>query len=176
VGASPPPPDAQALTLRAIFEAEAAFVFRVLRRLGVPERDLDDAAQDVFVVVHRKLPEFEPATPLRSWLFGIARRVAAARCRRGYQRHEVTTGDLELSTVAAPDEQGVDARQLLNRALFELDAAKRDVFVLYELEGLSMHEVAAAVGCPLQTAYSRLHAARALVQSKLLPPRQRKSS
>jgi len=170
------PADAQPLTLRSVFEDEAPFVFRALRRLGVPERDLEDAAQDVFVVVHRKLAEFDRSMPIRSWLFGIARRVAAARFRRGYQRHEVSTSDVDLASGAPGHDHGVDTRSLLDRALRELDAAKRDVFVLYELEGLSMPEIAAALECPLQTAYSRLHAARALVRSRLAPLRQRRSS
>lgn len=163
------------LTLRGVFEAEVVFVFRALRRLGVPERDLEDAAQDVFVVVHRKLPEFEGGTPIRSWLFGIARRVAGARRRRGYTRHEVSSGEVEHAGEQS-GEHRLDARNLLERALLKLDEAKRQVFMLYELEGLSMQEVAAAVGCPLQTAYSRLHAARALVRDELAPFLERKSS
>jgi RNA polymerase sigma-70 factor, ECF subfamily len=163
-------------TLREVFEAEVAFVFRALRRLGVPENDLEDAAQDVFVVVHRKLTEFEGGTPIRSWLFGIARRVAAARRRRGYARHEVSTNDIEVDGAEGNCDPEFDARALLEAALSKLDAAKREVFMLYELEGLPMQEVALAVGCPLQTAYSRLHAARALVRSELAPLLHRKSS
>lgn len=170
------PPEAPLLTLRSVFETEAAFVFRILRRLGVPERDLDDAAQDVFMVVHRRLSEFEQGASIRSWLFGIARRVAAGRARRGYERNEVSMADVDVGAVPQNAEQRLDVGRLLGRALRELDSAKRDVFVLYELEGLSMHEVASAVGCPLQTAYSRLHAARSLVREYLAPPRRRKSS
>ncbi|HEX6273727.1 MAG TPA: sigma factor, partial [Polyangiaceae bacterium] len=94
-----PEPQSHAATsvpsLRAIFESEVGFVLRVLRRLGVPESDLDDAAQDVFIVVHRKLESIVPGPSLRGWLFGIAQRVAIARRRRAHARHEEPHADLD---------------------------------------------------------------------------------
>jgi RNA polymerase sigma-70 factor, ECF subfamily len=164
------------LSLREVFDTEVAFVFRVLRRLGVPERDLDDAAQDVFVVVHRRLPSFEGGLSLRAWLFGIARRVALARRRRASQRFEHLDNEAHGAATDVGNEEQIAARALLERALAVLDAPKREVLFLYELEGMPMHEVAQAVGCPLQTAYSRLRAARALVRSELEQLLQRKTS
>ena len=157
-------------TLREVFQAEAAFVLRILRRLGVPEADLEDAAQDVFLVVHRKLPEYDARSSLRSWLFGIASRVALARRRRAHVRHEVPRADLDPldpAPRASDAAERLDARALLLHALERLDDEKRAVFILYELEGFSMAEVAAAVECPLQTAYSRLRLARDSVRRSI---------
>lgn len=163
-------------SLREVFDAEVAFVFRVLRRLGVPERDLDDAAQDIFVVVHRRLPSFEGGLSLRAWLFGIAKRVALARRRRASQRLERLESEAGDSGVSRSNEEQIAARALLERALAALDDPKREVLFLYELEGMPMHEVAEAIGCPLQTAYSRLRSARAIVRSELERLLQRKTS
>jgi RNA polymerase sigma-70 factor, ECF subfamily len=155
-------------SLREVFRSDAGFVLRVLRRLGVPESDLEDAGQDVFVVVHRKLSSFDGRSSLRAWLFGIASRVALARRRRAYVRHEQSRADLDpIIDGAEQSDQStrLDARVLLIRALDKLDDDKRAAFVLYELEGFSMPEVSAAVGCPLQTAYSRVSVARATVKA-----------
>lgn len=163
-------------SFREVFDTEVGFVFRVLRRLGVPERDLDDAAQDVFVVVHRRLPSFEGGLSLRAWLFGIARRVALGRRRRASQRLEqLGSESLDVGADASKEEQ-IAARALLERALAVLDAEKREVLFLYELEGMPMHEVAEAVGCPVQTAYSRLRTARVLVRDQLSQLLERKTS
>lgn len=156
--------------LREVFRAEAGFVLRVLRRLGVPDADLEDAGQDVFVIVHRKLATFDHRSSLRAWLFGIANRVALARRRLAYFRHEQARGDLDpIADGAEQSDQStrLDARALLVRALDKLDDDKRAAFVLYELEGFSMPEVSAAVGCPVQTAYSRVRVARQTVRAEV---------
>jgi RNA polymerase sigma-70 factor (ECF subfamily) len=151
-----------------IFAEHAAFVLRTLRRLGVNPADVEDAAQDVFVVVHRNLDRYDPASSLRSWLFGITTRVASDYRRRAYVRREQVTA--EPPDAIAPAEQAerfeqARARALLDAALDRLDERQRAVFILYELEGLAMPEVADLVACPLQTAYSRLHAARDKVRA-----------
>lgn len=154
---------------RALFREHAAFVWRALRRLGVPERDADDVCQEVFLVVHRKLPEFEGRSTLRTWVYGICVRSASAYRRRAVHR-EIATEDVpEGRTERGQDDELADkqARALLDTALDTLDDDKRAVFVLFEIEQLSMADVAEAVGCPLQTAYSRLHAAREKVQSAI---------
>lgn len=143
------------------------FVWRTLRRLGVREADIDDVCQEVFVVVHRKLPEFEPRASIKSWLYGICIRSAAAHRRKAPVRREVPTESPEEgSTAHGGPEASLASREalvMLDRALDALDADKREVFVLYEVEELAMSEVAQIVGCPLQTAYSRHTAARAHV-------------
>lgn len=154
-------------TLAEIFRQYAPFVWRGLRRLGIAESDVDDVCQEVFVVVHRKLGEFEGRSSLKTWIYGICARTASDYRRSGRVRREVITE----APPEAPHEGGQhealalkQARATLDRILDDLDDDKRSVFVLYEIEELTMAEVAEALGCPLQTAYSRLHAARKLVE------------
>jgi RNA polymerase sigma-70 factor (ECF subfamily) len=151
---------------RQIFKTYGRYVWRVLRRMGVPDADVPDVAQDVFMILRRKLHHVHSPAALRGFIYGIAVREASDQRRSARVRHETLT--------YAPPEQAIDAEQegdlekarahaLLHSALQRLDDEKRAVFVLYELEELEMREIAAAVGCPLQTAYSRLHAARRAV-------------
>jgi RNA polymerase sigma-70 factor (ECF subfamily) len=150
-------------TFREIFEAHARFVWRSLLAFGVAESDVADASQQVFMVLHQKLGQIEPGCSLRTFAYGICRRVAADfRGRAHVQRERPYSAAPELA-VEPNQENEVSQRQALLRlreALDRLESAKREVFVLYEIEELTMNEVAAVVGCPLQTAYSRLHAAR----------------
>jgi len=152
----------------ALFREHGPYIYRVLRRLGVDESDVPDVCQEVFVVVHRRDADFEGRSSVRTWLYGIAARVASEQRRRVRRRRELVTDvPPELLAEGAPDEATLmrQARDLLDGILETLDDDKRAVFVLYEIEELSMAEVAAALECPLQTAYSRLHAARALVEA-----------
>jgi RNA polymerase sigma-70 factor (ECF subfamily) len=156
------------LTAEGLFREHAAFVWRVLRRLGVREADIEDVCQDVFVAVHKQLPSFEGRSKASTWIYGIARRRAADYRRSDRRRREDLTASVpEASGEPAPgssmDEEVArsQARALLDRLLDQLDDDKREVFVLYEIEELGMREVVEIVGCPLQTGYSRLHAARA---------------
>jgi len=157
--------------LERIFREHGAFVWRALRRLGVSSADVDDACQEVFVVVHRRLADYEGRSTLRTWLYGIAVRVAAAQRRRSHVRHEIPTEEPLADAPSTADPEGAasdrEALAMLDRALDALDDDKRAVFVLFEVEGLDMHEVAEALACPLQTAYSRLHAARKEVERSM---------
>jgi RNA polymerase sigma-70 factor (ECF subfamily) len=161
-------PPIAAPTFADVYRAHAAFIWRVARRLGVPPADVEDVCQDVFVVVHRKLPAFEGRSSIRTWLYGIAVRCAADRRRLAHVRRETTSASVAEPPVD-PTQPGAvaerQARAALDEILDQLDEPKRAVFVLYELEELPMAEVAEAVGCPLQTAYSRLHAARDAVEA-----------
>jgi RNA polymerase sigma-70 factor, ECF subfamily len=153
-------------TLRQVFDEHASYVWRTLRHLGVGEADLEDVCQDVFVAVHRKLDGFEGRSSLRTWIYGIALRVASDYRRRAHVRRELPVADLELDAAEPTQLEDIargEARRLLLSLLDRLDDDKRAVLVLYELEELGMKEVAEIVGCPLQTAYSRLHAARRLL-------------
>ena len=145
-----------------VYRDHAPFVWQVLRRLGVRPADVEDACQEVFLVVHRKLASFEQRSAMRTWLYGIAVRCAADHRRRNPPPADPPADAAEPAIDAGqPDSVARrQARALLDELLDALDDDKRAVFVLYELEELPMSEVAAAVGCPLQTAYSRLHAAR----------------
>ena len=157
---------------RAIFEQHGTFVLRTLRRLGVPSADLHDLCQDTFVVVHRKLPDFDGRASIRTWIYAICVRTALAYWRSIRARREETCENPEAYTLimaANPmnHDRDIDARRAVDALLAALDDDKRHVVVLYEFEGLSMTEVARALGCPLQTAYSRLHAARRAIPVSL---------
>jgi len=157
------------LDVATVFREHLPFVFRALRRLGVAAGDIDDVCQEVFVVVMRKLAEFEGRSQLRTWIYGICVRSASDYRKRAPRRREVLTDEVpEGVTGKGPHEYATEAeaRDLLDRLLAELDDDKRAVFVLYEIEELPMAEVALALECPLQTAYSRLHAARRRVQER----------
>jgi len=148
---------------RRIFEGYGRYVWRVLRRLGVPEADVPDVAQEVFMVLRRKLDRVQGPSALRPFIYGIAVREASDHRRSARVRRERLADETPDHVIDPPQEQDLErarARALLDWALGRLDEDKRAVFVLYELEELEMREVASAVGCPRQTAYSRLHAAR----------------
>lgn len=156
--------------MQALVEQHAAFLLRTVRRLGVAETDIEDVAQEVFLIMHRKLDQYDPSCSMRGWMFGIASRLASDYRKSARVRRERVTYPPPDTAVAAAQESDLDrarARALLDLALDELDDDKRMVFVLYELEGLEMQEVVAMVGCPLQTGYSRLHAARVLVRERV---------
>lgn len=155
-------------SLRQIFDEHAQYVIRTLRHLGIKEADVDDVAQEVFVTVHRKLPEFEGRSKLRTWLYAICLRVASDHRRRAYVVRERVTDSPPIDTgerTGAEPDLRVESRAFVQQLLDALDDDKRAVLVLYEIEGLSMREVADVVGCPLQTAYSRLHAGRELLRA-----------
>jgi RNA polymerase sigma-70 factor (ECF subfamily) len=157
-------------SFEAIFDEHARFVWRALRRLGVDEADVEDVCQEAFLIAHRRLPSFEGRSSIRTWIYGICVRVAADYRKRPHRRREVVVEAPPDQAMAAPQMAALEehrARALLDRALDGLDADKRAVFVLFELEDLSMNEVAETVGCPLQTAYARLYAARKQVEAAL---------
>ncbi|WP_437675783.1 RNA polymerase sigma factor [Sorangium sp. So ce131] len=158
------------MTLRQIFEENATYVWRVLRRLGVREADVDDVCQEVFLVVHRKIGTFDGSSSMRTWLYGICLRLASEYRRRPHRRREEVAESVPEQVVAASQDESLDRSRALARldaALDQLDDEKRAVFVLYEIEQLPMAEIAQAAGCPLQTAYSRLRAARMQVEAEM---------
>ncbi len=146
--------------LRAVFDAHADFVARALRYLGVPPGDLDDALQEVFLVVHARLGELARPEALRAWLRQIARHVAMAARRKHAQRREQLGDAPDAPLDLATTEVAHERRDLLLHLLDQLQDEQREAFVLYEIEEMSMREVAELIGCPLQTAYSRHRAAR----------------
>jgi RNA polymerase sigma-70 factor (ECF subfamily) len=159
---------AQPPSFEEIYERHASGVLRTLRRLGVREADLEDVAQEVFVVVHRKLPEFAGRSTLKTWLYGICVRVASAFRQRAHVKRESfdeppersNSGELAVRSIALKQ-----ARVQLDGILDQLDEDKRTVFVLFELEQFSMAEVGETVGVPQQTAWARLYAARKFIEA-----------
>ncbi len=150
------------------YTSHAQFVARSLRRLGIREELLDDALQEVFLIVYRKLPELDAQQHAKTWVFRITMNVAANLRRQTQRWHkklgggsaalpEGATGGDEALTRMIQDEK----LALLHQVLDSLDEDKRLVFVLHELEQLGVPEVAEALGLNLNTAYSRLRAARA---------------
>lgn len=159
-GAPPPTP-----SLTDIYVAEVRWLWRALWRLGVPERDLEDVAHDVLLVVHRKLGDFDPTRPLRPWLFGICFRVALDRRRKASIAREQPS----ILPERVVDSDGVDAFAVIQRrqqqalvqaALSTLPLEQRAVFVLHELEGVAVADCTAVLDAPLNTLYSRLRLAR----------------
>jgi RNA polymerase sigma-70 factor (ECF subfamily) len=153
------------MTLQEIYRRYADFVWRALRRQGVPPDDLHDAIQEVFLVVHRTLDGFEGRSSLPTWLFTICRSVARDRRQRAHRRYEIAASDVLGEDV---DERAdASARAEHNARLGQLDAILatmepdlRDVFVLFEIEDMTGEEISAALTVPLGTVYSRLQLAR----------------
>jgi RNA polymerase sigma-70 factor (ECF subfamily) len=148
-----------------VYRAHVRFVWRSLRRLGVPECDAFDAAQQVFMVVHRRLGEFEGRSSVARWLFAIAVRVASDRRRSARVRHEVLDGGLAAERAAEQSDGGEqaarrEALERLEQVLDTLPMEQRAVFVLFELEGMSGAEIAEVVDAPVATVHSRLRLAR----------------
>lgn len=155
------------LTVAEVHEAHADFVWKTLQRFGVPARDLEDALQEVFLVVHRKLSTFDGSARITTWLYAICFRVAAGHRRRAHHRRELITSELDDQPAegAAHDPEALvlqrESRQRLEQALDALNLERRAVFVMFELEGLATPEIAQILGVPIGTVHSRLHAARA---------------
>jgi len=160
-------------TLQALVTQHLDFVWRSLRRFGVPSADVDDATQRVFLIANEKLERIQTGSE-RSFLVGVAARVAS-HARRSYHRREAA----ELGYSTSPRESGPDPeeltqkredRELLDRVLDAMPADLRTVFVLFELEELSVDQTAALLVLPRGTVASRLRRAREVfhVQAKLL--------
>jgi RNA polymerase sigma-70 factor (ECF subfamily) len=146
-------------SFRAIFDAELSTVWHALRRLGVHPRDLEDQVHETFVIAHRKLGEFDPTRPVRPWLLGIAYRCAADYRKLARHGRELFAhvGEPVDGAMAADEQVAVnERRRLLQRALEALTPEQREVVVLHDLEELVMPDIAALLGVPLPTAYSRL--------------------
>jgi RNA polymerase sigma-70 factor (ECF subfamily) len=154
-----------------LHEKHFDFTWRSLRRLGVAPGDLEDAVQDVFVVVHRRLDDFQGRSAITSWIFGIAIRVAKIyRNRTSRQRQQVDEHDTVLvCSRDTPEEarEHAQAAELVQQLLDQLDDEKRAVFILAELEQLSAPDIALALGIPPNTVYSRLRLARTAFEAGL---------
>lgn len=157
---------ASVLSFAQIFEQYSPFLWRALTSLGVPSRDVQDLCQEIMITVHRRLPSFDGVS-LRAWLYGICVRVASDYRRSARVRREVVAESPpdEASSTDLIDslDRERDVRRLL-AALSHLDEQKRVAFVLFEIEELTLAEVAEAVGAPLQTVYSRIKTAREQMQ------------
>jgi len=159
-----------------IFQQHARFLWRTLMNLGVPSREAQDLCQEVMIIVHRRLPDFDGQS-LRGWLYGICVRVASDYRRSARARREIPHGEMPESG-GAPDQleqlhQHAERQRLL-RALESVGEDKRAALVLYEVEELTLAEVSEALGVPLQTVYSRIKAARQELRQELTRVQQGK--
>lgn len=158
-------PDAQTVApaVAELFAEHHGFVWRALSHLGVDRADLEDALQEVFVVVHRRLHDYREEQKMRAWLYAISVRVARDFRRKRTRRREQLTAAPPDSPREASQLESFATRQALElaqRLLETLPENQRAVFLLYEVEQMPMSEVAQVLDCPLHTAYSRLHKAR----------------
>lgn len=158
-----PGPRGEPPAFEDLYAAHFDFVWRNLRRQGVPDSSLEDAVQDTFLVVHRRLADLRPDASPRAWLFTIALRVAHDYHRRS-RRKPAVSFDVERHAGAedGPFERtaAAQAARALQEFLAGLDADKRAVFVLAELEQMSAPEMSQALGAGINTIYSRLRVAR----------------
>jgi len=164
--------DGANLEFESVYAEHFDFVWRNLRRLGVPESGLRDASQEVFLVVHRRISEFVPRGTVRSWLYSILRRVALAQKRKNRERFPDGAADAdELTDESQPSPESDAARgqslRLLLELLNSLDDDKRDALVIIDIEGMSVPEACMALDVNQNTLYSRLRAARLQMRQKL---------
>jgi RNA polymerase sigma-70 factor, ECF subfamily len=167
------PAEARTRSFRSLYDDHLDFVWRNLRRLGVPESEAEDRAQEVFVVAHRRFDSYEDrGHGPRAWLFQIVLRVASG-ARRHRRRHpEVPDGGdaLDRETVEPPQADAFARREALSRldaALAAIDLGRRAVLVLHEIEEMTAPEIAQVLGIPLNTVYSRLRVARSELEQAL---------
>lgn len=159
----------------SVYDAHFAFVWRSLRALGVGCEALDDAAQDVFGTVARRLAGFEGRSSLRTWLFGIAQNVAANHrrwhARKGNRWEPLSDGASERIASGEPTPQAhaehKEAADFVVQFSAELEEPQRAVFVLGLLEGVPATEIASLLGVPVNTVYSRMHTLRRELKSRM---------
>lgn len=165
--ARPAPPP---LTFQQLYAQHAAFCWRALRHLGVSPAAIDDAVQELWVVVHRRHGDFEGRSELKSWLFGIA--INVARNQRRAQRRLDTARASQSELLEPPSDPSERERQreafdLVQSYLATLDEQRRAIFVSCLLEGLSAAETAGATGLALDTVQNRVRALRRSFKSWL---------
>lgn len=151
-----------------LYDQYFRFVWASARRLGVTPEAIDDVVQEVFIVIHEKLHTLRQPESLRSWIYSVVRRTVSSHRRAGQQERRVFSVPPAAATAAVPALQASplelteqNARlELLSTLLASLTEAKREVFILAELEEMTVPEIASALDIPLNTAYSRLRHAR----------------
>jgi RNA polymerase sigma-70 factor (ECF subfamily) len=147
---------------KQLYDSNFAFVERISRRLGTPDGELDDVVQETFVVAFKKLASFKDGR-FSTWLYRIAANVVSGR----HRRRRIRTSLLSLFSQPPPPVEAADAQYEAREAqaqvaqvLERMAPKKREVFALYELDGMSGEEIAERVGCKVETVWTRLHYAR----------------
>lgn len=157
-----------------IYKTYFGFVWSCTRRMGVRENELDDVVQEIFIVIHGKIATLAQPGSLRSWIYGIIRRTVSTyhRARRAkVASTEALTSEPEMQYPQQPSPQELaeqsDQVKMLWSLLAKLDPPKREVFVLAELDELTVPEIASAIEVPVNTVYSRLRTARQELETAL---------
>lgn len=163
------------LSFERVYDEFFDFVYRCTRRLGVPPSATDDVVQEVFVVLHRRLPDYDGRAPLQSWVYGILANTVRDY-RRSFRRKQAPLRSAERDDElgAAPSTASPERRaqlqqdlSLLLQLLDELPEEQRELVVLADLEQLSVPEICACIGGNSNTVYSRLRVARENLKAKL---------
>jgi RNA polymerase sigma-70 factor, ECF subfamily len=161
-----------------VYECYFEFVWRTAANRGIPRAALEDVTQEVFIVVDRKLGEFEGRSSLKTWIAAIVRRVVADYLKKRGNR---PAGDESLEREPASDaasgeraEQNA-ALELLDSLLAKMSDEQREVFVLHEIEELSGVEIAEITGANENTVWTRLRAARKIFQDGVARHRARRA-
>ncbi len=150
------------LTLEDVYRDHFDFVYRQAARLGGPAIDAEDAAQEVFLVVARKLDTFDGTSLVTTWLYGITLNVVRSQRRRARIRRlfEANEEKSEVPVRSVDRAEVLDAHRIAYEILDKLAPKKREAFILAEFEGLSCEEIAQLTGSKTETIWSRLHYAR----------------
>jgi RNA polymerase sigma-70 factor (ECF subfamily) len=149
-------------TLEALYREHFDFVYRKASGLGGPGFDAEDAAQEVFLIVSRKLHTFDGSSRVTTWLYGITLNVVRAARRRARVRRmfELRNPEEERGEVGLDRAEVGQARKIAYAILDKMSTEHRETFILTEFEGLSGDEIARLMGCKVETVWSRLHYAR----------------
>jgi RNA polymerase sigma-70 factor (ECF subfamily) len=158
------------LVFEEVYRAHFDFVLSRAARLGGPDVDAEDAAQETFLIVARKLDTYDHSSQLTTWLYGITLNVVRglrrkARIRRLWDRREVVDPEPIVESIDRAELR--DAHRIAYAILDKMSAKKRDVFILAEFDGLTCEEIALIVGVKTETVWSRLHYARAEFSARL---------
>jgi RNA polymerase sigma-70 factor (ECF subfamily) len=178
IGREDPRPQPPPLTLDGVYREHFDFVFRMAARLGGPGLDAEDASQEVFLIVARKLDTFDGSSLVTPWLYGITLNVVRSmrrrqRLRRLFERDDAPQADVAIQSVDRAEV--MEAHRIAYSILDKLAPKKREVFILAEFEGLSCEEIAKVVGTKTETVWSRLHYARQEFAKRLAARRKDRS-
>lgn len=165
-------PPGSSLEFRAIYERWFSEVSRWIRAMGGPEAEREDLVQDVFLVVHRRLPDFDGQN-VAGWLYQIARHRVRDFRRLLWVRHLLIGGVPLSESLSKPGASPADSletnekRVLLERMLGKLNESERAAVVLFEIDGYSGEEIAEIQGVPVNTVWARIHKARKKLKASL---------
>lgn len=152
------------MTLERLYASELTYVYSFLHRLGARPAEVEDLAHDVFVTAMKRWSTFDASRPVRPWLLGIAFRTFSDARRKFSSHREIGSDDVpEVATETLGGDVHVEQRErreLIEEALRSLEPERRAVFVMYELENVSVADISDVMGTPVPTTYSRLRLAR----------------